>query len=178
MGIYSRWSSDYIFIYHVTPHVLDISNTKCVIYSMQNTRVYGSNVIASSSSSLPFRILTYLPISTVNYEVMNLTYFSKVRLAHHVTMDRTNTTQNMWPAVRSSEIRTRDSSIRGSKYWQHLRLRYFKITCKIITVVFATSFLSATPFLHQTLLLNNVIWKCPAIYQGHNLVCQGAGNVT
>jgi hypothetical protein len=167
MGIHSRRSSDNSFIYHTTPDVSDISNTKCIIYSTQNTRVYGSNFI--SSSSLALMILTYVPIPTVNYEVMNLPYFSKLRLAHHVTKDRTNTTQSMWPAV--SEIQTRDSSIRGSKGWQHLRPRYFKITCKIITVLFAISFFwSATSFLHETLLINNVIWKCPAIYQGHNLV--------
>lgn len=139
MVIYSRLSSGKSFIYHTTPHVLDISNTKCVIYSTQNTRVYGS-IFISSSSSLAFTILSYLPIPTVNYEVMNIPYFSDVRLAHHVNKDRTNVTQNMWPAVRGSEIRTRDSSIRGSKDWQHLRPRYFKITCKIITVLFATSF--------------------------------------
>lgn len=141
MGIYSRWSSDNSFIYHITRHVLDIDNTKCVIYSTQNTRVYGSNFI--SSSSLAFTILTYLLIPTVNYEVMNLPYFSEMRLAHHVTKERTNTTQNMWPAVRGSEIRTRDSSIRGGKDWQHLRPRYFKIACQIITVLFATSFFKA-----------------------------------
>ena len=140
MVIYSRLRSDNSFIYHITPLLLDISNTKCVIYSTQNTRVYGSYFISSSSSSLAFTILAYLPIPTVNYEVMNIPYFSEVWLAHHVNKDRTNITQNMWPAVRGSEIRTRDSSIRGSKDRQHLRPRYFKITCKIITILPATSF--------------------------------------
>jgi len=92
---YIRGEVPISFIYHITPHLLDISNTKCVIYSTQNTRVCGSNFISSSSSSLAFTILTYLLIQTVNYEVMKLPYFSEVRVAYHVTKDRTNTTQNM-----------------------------------------------------------------------------------
>jgi hypothetical protein len=174
IGIYSRWSSHNGFVYHITLYDLVISNTKCVICSTQNTQILGTN-FNSSSSSLAFTIVTYLPILNVNYDVMNLPYFSEVRLAHHMAEDRTDTTQKMWPAVHGNEIRTRDSSIRGSKGWWHLRPRYY-----YYFIGWQQAFLkSATPFLHQTFLqLNNVIWKCPAIYQRRNYVCLGAGNVT
>jgi hypothetical protein len=46
---------------------------------------------------------------------MKLSDFSELGSAHHMTKDRTDTTQNMWPAQYGKKIRTRDSSIERVK---------------------------------------------------------------